>query len=90
MKSIDTLGLVVKDRIPLSCWLAARSIAPFTSSTEVDFFATNLKSMTDTLGVGTLMETPSSLPLSSGSTRPTAFAAPVEVGINDSAAARAR
>jgi hypothetical protein len=36
------------------------------------------------------MATPSSLPLSSGSTRPTALAAPVVVGIIDSAAARAR
>ena len=39
---------------------------------------------------GTRTDTPSSLPLSSGSTRPTALAAPVEVGIMLSAAARAR
>ena len=43
--------------------------------------ATNLKSTTETFGVGTRIETPSSLPFSSGSTRPTALAAPVEVGI---------
>ena len=54
------------------------------------FLATNLKSTTETFGVGTRIETPSSLPLSSGSTRPTALAAPVEVGIMVSAAARAR
>ena len=42
------------------------------------------------IGVGTRIATPSSLPFSSGSTRPTALAAPVEVGIIDSAAARAR
>ena len=46
--------------------------------------------MTETFGVGTRIETPSSLPLSSGSTRPTAFAVPVEVGIIDSVVARAR
>jgi hypothetical protein len=50
----------------------------------------NFRSTTDTLGVGTRIAKPSSLPLSSGSTRPTALAAPVEVGIIDSAAARAR
>jgi len=36
------------------------------------------------------IETPSSLPISSGSTRPIALAAPVEVGIIDIAAARPR
>ncbi len=76
--------------MPLSCCSAARFTAPLISSLVVLRFATNLKSITDTLGVGTRIETPSSLPLSSGSTRPTALAAPVEVGIMDSAAARAR
>ena len=37
-----------------------------------------------TFGVGTRMEVPSSLPFNSGKTKPTAFAAPVEVGISDS------
>ena len=69
---------------------AAAVIASLTSSLVVARLATNLKSITETFGVGTRIETPSSLPLSSGSTRPTAFAAPVEVGIIDSAAARAR
>ena len=40
--------------------------------------------------VGTRMAMPSSLPLSFGSTRPTAVAAPVVVGIMLTAAARAR
>ena len=39
---------------------------------------------------GTRMDEPSSLPLSEGMTRPIALAAPVEVGISDKAAARAR
>jgi hypothetical protein len=75
---------------PLSCCSAARFTASLISSFVVDLFATNLKSITDTFGVGTRIETPSSLPLSSGRTKPTAFAAPVEVGIMESAAARAR
>ena len=47
-----------------------------------------MRSTTETFGVGTRIAEPSSLPLSSGSTRPTALAAPVVVGIIDSAAAR--
>jgi hypothetical protein len=43
--------------------------------------ASNTRSTTDTFGVGTRIATPSSLPFSSGSTRPMALAAPVEVGI---------
>ena len=35
----------------------------------------------ETLGVGILIAVPSNFPLSSGKTKPTAFAAPVEVGI---------
>ncbi len=44
----------------------------------------------ETFGVGTRIDEPSSLPFSSGMTRPTALAAPVEVGIIERAAARAR
>ena len=51
---------------------------------------TAARSTIDTFGVGTRIEMPSSLPFSSGSTSPTATAAPVVVGIIDSAAARAR
>jgi hypothetical protein len=40
-----------------------------------------VKSTTDTSSVGTRKDIPVSLPLSSGITRPTAFAAPVEEGI---------
>ena len=56
-------------------------MAALISSLVVAFLATNLKSITETFGVGTRIETPSSLPFNSGSTRPTALAAPVEVGI---------
>ena len=74
----------------MSCCSEARFTAPLISSLLVARLATNLKSTTDTFGVGTRMATPSSLPASSGSTRPTALAAPVEVGIMLIAAARAR
>src|SRR6266545_4968096 len=56
----------------------------------VDFPSSAVRSTTDTFEVGTRMARPSSLPLSSGSTRPTAVAAPVVVGIMLTAPARAR
>src|SRR5258706_9642690 len=69
--------------------LAAFMIA-LTSSTVVSRAAMNARSTTETLIVGTRIEYPSSLPLSSGRTRPTAAAAPVLVGIIDIVAERAR
>ena len=65
-------------------------IAALISFGSVARLATILRSTTETFGVGTRIATPSSLPFSSGSTRPIAFAAPVEVGIIDIAAARPR
>ena len=70
--------------------LAAVSRTLLTSSTVVLFSTKTTKSTTETLGVGTRMANPSSLPFSSGITRLIALAAPVEVGIMESAAARAR
>src|SRR5204863_6940082 len=69
---------------------AAALSAAFTSSAVVFLFSIAARSTTDTFGVGTRIAKPSSLPLSSGSTSPTATAAPVVVGIIDNAAARAR
>src|SRR3984885_12539559 len=79
LKSVETLGASVKPKMPLSCCSAARLIAVLISSLEVARLATNLKSITDTFGVGTRIAVPSSRPASSGSTSPTALAAPVEV-----------
>ncbi len=90
LKSIETSGSDVVSRTPLSGPLAAAVIAALISSARVARLATKEKSIIDTLGVGTRRATPSSLPASSGSTRPTARAAPVEVGIIDIVAARAR
>src|SRR5687768_14520040 len=69
---------------------AAAFIAALISSIVVARFAWNVRSTSDTLIVGTRTAKPSSLPFSSGSTRPTAAAAPVLVGIIDCVAERAR
>ncbi len=76
--------------MPRSLPAAASRNASFTASTVAGFSSSATRSTTDTLAVGTRIASPSSLPLSFGSTRPTAVAAPVVVGIMLSAAARAR
>src|SRR5881275_1191474 len=91
LKSTDTVAALLMPTMPRKRFdLAASSINEFTSSAVVSRLASNLKSISDTFGVGTRIAVPSSLPLSAGSTSPTARAAPVEVGIKDRAAARAR
>ena len=57
---------------------------------HLDGGATKVRSVSEPVGVGTRTARPSNLPLSSGRTRATAWAAPVLVGIMLSAAARAR
>ena len=69
---------------------AAAFISSLISSTLVARLAMKVRSTSDTLMVGTRMAKPSSLPLSSGSTSPTAAAAPVLVGIIECVAERAR
>ena len=69
---------------------AAALRAALIAFSSVAVFSSATKSTTETFGVGTRIEKPSILPLSSGSTRPMALAAPVEVGIIESAPARAR
>ena len=71
------------------CRPCARN-ASLTSSTLVSRSASNVRSTSEPVGTGARTAKPCSLPLSSGSTRPTAFAAPVEVGTRLIAAARAR
>ena len=72
-----------------SLWAAARK-ASFTDSALAFFSVSMTKSMIETVGVGTRSEVPSNLPLSSGMTSATAFAAPVLVGMMFCAAARGR
>ena len=76
--------------MPFSLPSAAVLSAALTSSFVVFLETSNTTSTTETSGVGTRSDMPSSLPFSSGSTSDTALAAPVEVGMMDTAAARAR
>merc|ERR1712003_549168 len=55
---------------------------------EVSFSAVNVRSTTDTSGVGTRNDMPVSFPFVEGSTSPTALAAPVADGMILQAAAR--
>lgn len=61
-----------------------------TSSVVVSFDTLTVRSTRETVEVGTRTAIPLSFPLSSGITRETALAAPVDVGIMDIPAARAR
>src|SRR4026207_2011972 len=90
LKSIDTNGSSQKSRIPRNSSFAASLKARFTSSAVVSVSKSITTSTSETFGVGTRTEIPSNFPFSSGNTSATAFAAPVDVGIIDNAAARAR
>src|SRR6516225_9986482 len=90
LKSIDTSGASLYASMPFIGPAAACCSALFTSSTEVARLALKVRSTSETLMVGTRTAKPSSLPLSSGSTSPTAAAAPVLAGICDMVAERAR
>src|SRR5947199_1817521 len=90
LKSHDTSCSSHASRMPRSLPAALSRNALFTASAVADFSSSATRSTTDTLIVGTRIAIPSSLPLSFGSTRPTAVAAPVVVGIMLTAAARAR
>ena len=50
-------------------------------SVDTSFSVTRVKSIKETLGVGTLIAVPSNFPFKLGSTKLIALAAPVEVGI---------
>src|SRR6266571_4388388 len=76
--------------MPCSGPSAAAFIAWLTSSTLVSRLAVKVRSVAEPFGTGTRSAYPSSLPFSSGSTRPIALAAPVEVGTMLIAAALAR
>ena len=52
-------------------------------SFDISFLVQNTSSIRDTLGVGTLIAIPSSLPFNEGIISPIAFDAPVEVGTID-------
>ena len=79
--SVDTSGISEYSKIPFSSPSDAFLIAEFTSSIVTFFSSSTTKSTTLPSGTGTLIAIPSSFPFNSGSTIPTALAAPVEVGI---------
>lgn len=87
-KSIDTKGRISRPRIPFIGPSAAALNASVIASIDIGWTVLNLKSVQLTFGVGTRIATQFNLPLSSGKTNPTASAAPVFVGIIESAAAR--
>ena len=89
-KSIETSGSSHTSRIPLSGPAAAARKALFSASTVTGFSAVKVKSTSETSVVGTRTARPSSFPLSCGKTSAIALAAPVEVGIIETPAARAR
>src|SRR6185369_17691645 len=81
MKSDDTTSSVVVPSTPLRYEELARAIASLISLRLVSLVLLNVRSTTDTVGVGTRNAMPVSLPFTSGSTRLTAFAAPVLDGM---------
>ena len=89
MKSFETRGAEFVARIPFKGPLAALVMASLILCTVTSLFDTNVKSIKDTFGVGTLIAVPSNLPFKLGKTKLIAFAAPVDVGIIASPDARA-
>ena len=90
VKSTETKGLSSTARMPWRGAAAASFRTWLISSVEVFFSTVQTRSTMETVGMGTRIARPLSLPLSSGRTSLTALAAPVVVGIMERAAARAR
>ena len=88
--SVETSGSVAYSRIPANDPAAADRNAPLISSTVISRPNVTTRSVIEPVGIGARTEMPSTFPFSSGMTTPIAFAAPVEVGIRLTAAARAR
>jgi hypothetical protein len=68
-KSIETSSSSVTSRMPFMGPAAAFLRAPLMSSADAFFESRHVRSTTETLGVGTRMAAPSSLPFSSGMAR---------------------
>ena len=81
LRSLETKASSVYARMPLRLALPEASLmARLTSSAVTPRLSWTVKSTTETVGVGTRNAMPVNLPLSSGITKPTAFAAPVLAG----------
>src|SRR3972149_9456369 len=87
--SLLTIGSSVYCNMPCMGPSAAFFMAALISSLVTSLLSKQVKSTSDTSGVGTRGATPFILPLQVGRTKPIAFAAPVLVGIMLTAAARA-
>merc|ERR1719473_2090269 len=74
-KSVDTTASSVKPRMPAIGPVDADLSVAMISSYDAPLLSVHVRSTTDTSGVGTRNAMPVSLPLSSGSTLPTALAA---------------
>mmetsp|Transcript_115176 Transcript_115176/g.204144 ORF Transcript_115176/g.204144 Transcript_115176/m.204144 type:complete len:267 (+) Transcript_115176:79-879(+) len=88
VKSQDTTSLSVYPMIPFMVVSEASFIFAQMSFIEAGFAIRQVRSTTDTSGVGTRKAMPVSLPFISGITLPTALAAPVDEGMMFSEAAR--
>src|SRR6476646_1835848 len=89
--SADTSGSSLYSSTPrYDASADASANAALISSTDAGVASSAVRSVMEPVGVGTRSDVPSSLPLSSGSTRPMARAAPVVLGMIDKAAARMR
>merc|ERR550525_1659408 len=80
-KSVDTTSSSVQSKTPFMSPAALSLIAATMSSYFAPFARRQVRSTTDTSGVGTRKAMPVSLPFTSGSTLPTALAAPVDDGM---------
>merc|ERR1719492_361216 len=80
-KSVDTTSSSVQSKTPFMGPAAASLIAATISSYFAGFSKRQVRSTTDTSGVGTRNAMPVSFPFTAGMTLPTAFAAPVEEGM---------
>mmetsp|Transcript_7998 Transcript_7998/g.19213 ORF Transcript_7998/g.19213 Transcript_7998/m.19213 type:complete len:211 (-) Transcript_7998:407-1039(-) len=80
-KSVLTTSSSVTSKIPFILPAAASLHAATMSAMLAGFSSLQVRSTTDTSGVGTRKAIPVSFPFSSGMTFPTAFAAPVAAGM---------
>ena len=88
--SAETMGSSVYCKIPFSGPSAAFFIAALISAAVTSRASSTVRSVAEPVGTGTRSAYPSNLPFKFGSTRLIALAAPVEVGMIESAPARAR
>merc|ERR1712232_383038 len=80
-KSVDTTSSAVQSKTPFMSPSAAALIAATMSSYFAAFSMRQVRSTTDTSGVGTRKAMPVNFPFRAGRHLPTAFAAPVDDGM---------